>query len=317
MIEKIKKIISETYIAKRINTYKKLNKIRQKQEKKSLKKKTNKRHNYQIQLKIKNRNYDLKKIFSITFLILILAIIFIYNSSFFKIKKIEVLRQDPRTNISIAYMAIWDLKWKHIFKVDKNKLKEKLKNYQNNINYINITKFYPSTLRIKIWSYKEIYNTTINWKNYTILENGSVIPTNKPEENLLQLNILTNKQEKFVDYKQILKKKYLDKIKYIEKKLNKNLLTLQIKEIDYYVTAREAHFIFKNNLRIIFDISWNIEDIDKQIKKLIIFNKEYKNLNKTDIIYIDLRVRYKLYYCNTEEEYKCYQNLKRIYEIKK
>ena len=314
MIDKIKKILSKTYIAKKINTYKKLNKIRKKQEEKT---KKIKRHSYQIHLKIKNRNYDIKKILTFIFIFFILIIIFIYNSSFFKIKKIEILRQDPRTNISIAYMAIWDLKWKHIFKVDKNKLKEKLKNYQNNINYINISKFYPSTLRIKIWSYKEIYNTTINWKNYTILENWSVIPTNKQEENLLQLNILTNKQEKFVDYKQILKKKYLDKIRYIENKLNKNLLALQIKKIDYYVTAREVHFIFKNNLRIIFDISGNVENINNQIKKLIIFNKEYKNLNKTDIIYIDLRVKYKLYYCDTEEEYKCYQNLKRIYEIKK
>jgi hypothetical protein len=36
MIDKIKKIISDNYITKRINTYKKLNKIRLKQEKKHL-----------------------------------------------------------------------------------------------------------------------------------------------------------------------------------------------------------------------------------------------------------------------------------------
>jgi hypothetical protein len=105
MIDKIKKILSSTYIYKRFNTIKKLNKF-----KKDKKIKKNKRHNYQIQLKIKNRKIELKKIITFSFIFFILIIIFIYNSSIFKIKKIEVLRLDPRTNISIAYMAIGNLK---------------------------------------------------------------------------------------------------------------------------------------------------------------------------------------------------------------
>jgi hypothetical protein len=58
-----------------------------------------------------------------------------------------------------------------------------------------------------------------------------------------------------VDYKKIINKKYLDKIRYIESKLNKNLLTIQIKDIDYFIIEREVHFNLKNNIRVIFDIN--------------------------------------------------------------
>jgi hypothetical protein len=104
MLDKIKKILSDTFIYKRINTLKKLNKLKKKKINK--KEKKIKRNDYQIQLKIKNKKINFKNIVLFSFVAFIILITFIYNSSIFKIQKIEILRLDPRTNISIAYMAI-------------------------------------------------------------------------------------------------------------------------------------------------------------------------------------------------------------------
>jgi len=307
MFNKIKK-----YIQKKYKLHKKLKKIKDKNLKKSKNKQS-----YQFKLNFKNKNTNNKRNTIIIIIIIIIWIILLYNSSFFKVNKIEILREDPRSSINIAYLSIWNIKWKNIFSLNKNNLKNKLKNYQNNINYISITKLYPHTIKIKIWSYKEIYNTIINNKTYLLLTNWSVVPINKINKNLLTININNNKIGNFIDYKQIVKKEKLDKIIYIENKLKKNLLTNKIISIDFFPIQREVHIILKNKTRIIFDINQNLNWIDKQIKKIIIFNKQYHNINKNDIIYIDLRIKYKLYYCDIEKKYDCYNNLKRIYSIKK
>jgi hypothetical protein len=39
------------------------------------------------------------------------------------------------------------------------------------------------------------------------------------------------------------------------------------------------------------------------------------NIDKTPIIYIDLRIKNKVFYCTTENEYQCISNLKSIYSI--
>ncbi len=312
MLKYIKKLLKNNFIIKKIKLHKKLTKLKNKKQTKK-----RKRNIYQIELKIKNRHINIKQLIIFIIIIFIISTIFIFNSSFFKIKTIEILRQDPRTNINIWYMAIWNLKWKNIFNINKNILIKKLKNYQNNLNYIDISKKLPTKIIIKLWSYKAIYNTNINNKNYLILVNWTLIPTNKIDDKLLKINILNKKLPSFIEYKQILDKTYLDKIQYIQNKLNKNLLTNKIIQIDYFPISREVHFIFKNKIRIIFDINQNYKWIDSQIKKLLIFKKEKKLLNENNLIYIDLRIKYKIFYCSKKEKYNCYKNLKNIYNIKK
>jgi len=216
MFNKIKK-----YIQKKYKLHKKLKKIKDKNLKKSKNKQS-----YQFKLNFKNKNTNNKRNTIIIIIIIIIWIILLYNSSFFKVNKIEILREDPRSSINIAYLSIWNIKWKNIFSLNKNNLKNKLKNYQNNINYISITKLYPHTIKIKIWSYKEI-------------------PINKINKNLLTININNNKIGNFIDYKQIVKKEKLDKIIYIENKLKKNLLTNKIISIDFFPIQREVHIILK------------------------------------------------------------------------
>jgi hypothetical protein len=51
----------------------------------------------------------------------------------------------------------------------------------------------------------------------------------------------------------------------------------------------------------------------EQIEKIVIFNKEYLDINNETIIYIDLRIKNKVFYCLNENEVQCNLNLKSIY----
>lgn len=306
LLKKLKKIVKKNKFYKKYKTYKKLKKLEQEKKKKNIR-------NKNLKLKINTRQINYKLIWSLIFIAIIFLIIFI-NSKIFVVKKIDITRNDPESNITIAYNSINNFRWENIFYLDTNKIKQKLKNYQNNLKNIEITKIPPNTLKIKLYSFKKIFYTIINNKKFLVLANWSIIPINNIPKNLMELKIKNKNFWSFIEYKKILDKNYLNKILYIKEKLEKNLLTISIKNIEYYPIEREAHFNLKNNIKLIFDINQNKIWIDREIKKLLIFNKENYNLTKGWIIYIDLRIKWKIFYCEEKNKYYCKLNLKRIYE---
>ena len=58
------------------------------------------------------------------------------------------------------------------------------------------------------------------------------------------------------------------------------------------------------------------EDIIEQIEKTVVFHKQYHSLEKYGIYYSDFRIPNKVFYCPIEEEFRCIQNIKRIYNKK-
>jgi Fe-S cluster assembly scaffold protein SufB len=116
----------------------------------------------------------------------------------------------------------------------------------------------------------------------------------------------------FLDYKKYLNETFINNISFIINKVQENIVDLQIENIKYYVRERELHIKTKSNTILIFNINSNIKE---QIEKATIFNKEKQNINKSNIIYIDLRIKNKVFYCTTETEYQCYENLKNVYSI--
>lgn len=302
MKEKILNIIQNNKLYRKIKKIKTLKRLK--------KEKTYKRNN--LQLKINTSNY-FKKSHIIGVLGLIIFVIIIVSLSFLKIQTITVIKKSDITNISIAYKAIDKYRWEFLFLVNKDEIKNSLISYQKNIKDVNITRIIPDTLRIEIESYKALFKTTIEDKAYLITENGIAIPTNKENNDLEELLVISDEKYNFPSYKQLFKEEYLKKIVYTKNKLKDNLLNSTIKSISYYVVEREAHFTTNTDTILIFDINWNI---DNQIEKLMISNKEYYNLSKPGMIYIDLRVKNKIFYCNSENEYQCRKNLENIYEKK-
>jgi len=210
----------------------------------------------------------------------------------------------------ISYKAVENYRWKPIWQPEKSDILKNLQNYQHNIKSIKTYIKLPNTLKIIIDSYKWVFNTTINDKTFTITENGTLIPAMYSEE-YPELKIVNKiDKSKFLDYKKVFDTISLAKISSIDKSLKENIINLKIKSNTYYVVERELHIETEKNVRIIFDLNWNPKE---QIEKLAIFNKEHLDINKTPFVYIDLRIKNKVFYCTTEEEYKCIQNLKSIY----
>ncbi len=242
--------------------------------------------------------------------IIISLVLYISYWPTFKIKYIEIIKQDNITNMNIAYKATDKYRWTNIFSIEKKDILKRLKDYQQNIKNINTSIKLPNTLKININSYKTIFNTTINWKTYLITENWTLIPSTYSKD-LKELKIIYNfDKNKFLDYKKVLNSDFLKKITFIVNQTKENIIDINIKELKYYIIERELHIKTDKNTILIYNLSSQIKE---QIKKISIFNKEKININKSNIIYIDLRIKNKVFYCTNEKEYQCIQNLKSIY----
>jgi len=260
--------------------------------------------------KVLKRNYI--PYFLITSLIWLAIILFLIFWPIFKVKYIEIIKKDNITNMNISYKAVDDFRWESILKIDEKDIFNKFKSYQENIKEINLNIDFPNTIKIEAESYKEMFNIAINDKSYILVENGTLIPS-KPSKNLQNLTIIKEiDKNKFIEYKKIFEPYYLFKINEIIKKLEENIINTKIKSLTYYEIERELHIETENNLLLIFSIDSSI-DVNEQIKKLVIFNKDHLSLDKNTIVYIDLRVKNKIFYCPTESEYVCKKNIKSIY----
>lgn len=267
---------------------------------------------------IKSKHIEKLKIFwnkvssyyILIFVVLFITSLYVIFWPVFKIKKIEITKQDDITNMDIAYNALDDYRWESIFNADDDDILKSLQNYQQNIHDIKTNITLPNTLKILIDSYKWLFNTTINWKTYIITENWVLVPSNYSKE--LKTIIVKNKFEnnKFLDYKKEFDNEYIEKISGVIKSLEENLINVKINKINYYPLERELHIETDKKTTLIFDINW---DYKEQIQKIAIFNKDYLDISKNAIVYIDLRIKNKVFYCTYENEFECIDNIKKIY----
>lgn len=268
-----------------------------------------KNKNFKINIKI-NKTY----IFSLLIIISISLIYFLFIWQTFKIVSIEITRKDNISNINIAYNSLESIRNKYLFSIDEDFIIDKLEKYQNNLQFIKINKKFPDKIKIEIWSYKPLFNTVVNNNNYIITSNWTLVPS-QHSENLINLQLIWEIQEEksftIPDYKKIIKETNINKIISIYKKITENLIWIKINYISYYQIEREVHFSINNNLLLIFDLT---QDLKKQVKNFIVFNTNNLKLIKDNIIYIDLRIDNKIFYCEKDNEYKCNLNINSIYK---
>ncbi len=279
-----------------------------------------------VHFSIKNKSLEKLKFFwnNKSSYYLLLTFIFISLSLYivfwpvFKIKNIEIIKQDDITNMIISYKSVDSYRWKSIFSIKKSKIINSLKDYQHNIKMVKTNIVLPNTIKIKIESFKEVFNTDVNNKSFILTQNGVLIPKahSKSLKKLEIHNEVTNNQ--FLDYKKYLETEYITKILSIIENLESDLPKIKLKEFKYYVVEREFHVKTDKNTILIFDLDWWF---DEQINKLIVFSKD--TLKKTTPIYIDLRIDWKVFYCSKddekfhiekEKEKQCLNNLKKLYK---
>ena len=210
-----------------------------------------------------------------------------------------------------------------MFEIQDSTIEEKLKNYQNNIGYVDVDLNFPNTLEIYIASYPVYFQTQIekipgdadSVKNYYVTQNGTLIPGSKSSEfpsielkNGLETNALP-------DYKKFFLQEDIEAMYHAIDFFEKNIVGTTIETIYYYQIEKEVHFILENGNRLIYTLSKKDEEwtIKNQITKTAIFHAEQKKITDDDIIYIDMRISNKIFYCTTETKNTCNANIKKIY----
>jgi hypothetical protein len=108
--------------------------------------------------------------------LVILSIYAFFFSDYFNVKHIIINPKDNVTNVDMASKAVEEYRFKSIFFVPKDKIVEKLKNYQNNIKTVRVDRLFPNTLRIDVTSHKSVFNVNIENRNYLLLRNGTLVP---------------------------------------------------------------------------------------------------------------------------------------------
>ena len=282
-------------------------------KKKSSNFKCRRKKNTAYQLKL-NFNFDKKFILYILIwwiLFSILAITYVLKWWYFSIKTINITIKDKIVDENIAYKSIDSIRNKSIFLENKKDISKKLLDYQKNINNIKINKSLPDTLNIYIDSFPILMNVNYNWRKYSLTSNWVLLPYIKSENKKILLNIIKNKENKYkiLSYKKVFKNNVIKKIYSLIKSFKNNILEHNIEKIELFTDERELHITAKNKTIFIFSLEDNIE---KQLKKLMVFTKEKDKLLK--YIYIDLRIEDKIFICPYEKEYQCLKNYRRIYK---
>ncbi len=242
--------------------------------------------------------------------ILIFLFICLYYWNTFNIKYINIIRDDNNINQNIAYDSLNNIRWKKIFDINTSDVLSRLNSYQNHITDVKLSFSLPDSIKIRAISSPSIYNTVIHDKSYVLTRNGTAIPQS-PDENLKTIELKKDYSKYgFLDYKQILREDYLVKIDEVIQLTKENIIDIQLKNILYYPEIREVHLAMEDDALLIFSLT---DQIDEQIKKLAIFNKEHAKITTADLIYMDLRIKNKLFYCQKDTEAQCKKNLKKIY----
>ncbi len=277
-----------------------------------------KRKKIQIKFPLWMRDKSIKAHLKILYLVCIALLLwgtlFVVYGPFFKVKTIEIIRKDDITDINIAYKSLEDYRDKLIFWINSQEIAEQLKIYQKNISDVTIKKVFPNTLNITVWSYKWVFSTVINEKNYIITSNGVLVPWNGGSDvQIMKFTSPYANMNGIIDYKQVFSAKYIWEIVEVLHKIKYNLLSYQVKSLYYFPKEREVH-IDMENTKLIFDLDG---DIEEQIKKIVIFSKQTQDLKKPWILYIDLRVKNKIFFCTLETEFDCRRNLNYFYQYNK
>ncbi len=261
-------------------------------------------------------NIKFNKLYLYYFILIFLVsgLLFLTLWKTFKVQNIEIIRSDEISNLNIAYNTLESIRNKSIFFVKEKEIVEKLKKYQKNLNKVEVNKDLPNTIKIKIWSTNPLFNTIIDNKKYIITSNWTLV-NSEHSENLINLQIKwkTKSNNSYIipDYKTIISQNNVKKIANIYKEIKENLLWVKINFLSYYPIEREIHFSINEGTLLIFDLT---KDEKKQIKNLIVFNSENSQKIKESLIYIDLRIDKKIFYCEKENEYKCKSNLEYLYK---
>ena len=223
------------------------------------------------------------KITSITIFLLLAMGFTMFTSNFFRIKNIEIYRNNIQTKSPELEKFKNILLNQNYFLFNTEKYETEIKKFTP-FKDLKIKKSFPNTLEIKLKEQSIIANLKNNNKYFVVLENGQITNQDIPISKLITINYISDKN--LIEDSQILNQDQLIYIKnayfYFRKEFNQT-----IKEIDFLPTAKEIHLITENGTKIWIDTTI---EFDSQINKLKNAQPTL-DFRKKRFKYIDLRIQ--------------------------
>lgn len=202
---------------------------------------------------------------------------------------------------------------KNILFLSKKSIKDILQQDFTTIKKAHVEKIFPDTIKILIYEYelvaitKKINAESYDQQEYYLNENGYLVKIYGEKKEYIPLYIKDNKKWSFAN--QVIKAHTLEDI-FKQAAQIKQILRLNIKQIEYLQIEDEIHFILENNQRILTTVDQNIssslESVAKKIKEIKdakkrqiqikkAENNEPVKLDEIDINYIDFRIPGKVF----------------------
>lgn len=248
------------------------------------------------------------KLFILIWIIICFTLItlFLLFSPFLQIRDIYIYRQDSIINIDQAYGNIDYIRGQNILFLDTNEIAHRLLKSQKSISSIEFDIDFPHHINIHIWSYPALFQT----QEHLLLSNWVVVSKDSKQYIWIPLIKTSENIEDYAIFWNTLNTDILKNLDILITEGKKNILGFDFQNIKYYITEKELIVMHTSGGFFLFDLSSNIQ---QQIEKLAIYEKEEWNIQEKRYIYIDLRIPEKLFLCSFENEYDCRNNIKHIY----
>lgn len=261
----------------------------------------------QFQPFFSNPKVNTKIIFTWVIIVsLILVIPILFFGPFLQVKEIHIFREDSIINIDQAYWSADYIRWKNILLIDTNEIALRLQKTQKSISHIKFDIDFPHHINIHLWSYPALFQTS--W--HLILSNWVVVSKDSKQYIWIPFIQSSKDMEDYAMFWDSLNTQDLKNLNTLIQEWKKNLLGFDFNSLRYYATEKEVLLMHNSESIFIFNLAQGIE---KQIKKLAVYEKEKGNIYEKKYIYIDVRIPEKLYLCPFEAEYSCRENIKYIY----
>ena len=231
---------------------------------------------------------------------LIGLIIFVLFSPYFLIQDILIVRGSVEVDNAKIQEILKPFYGQNIFLASNETITNLIQDNFPEVKIAKLKRSLPNALNIEITNYPlvaEIIPTDawgIKNKNAKLVLNSIgmilITPPEELAENLPKITFYPT-PEKWEEKKIIISTKWLNFILLTNQRLSDEFL-IGIKNIEYYSKEREIHIETTKSFKIILDLTKNS---DSQINKLKIATKEIP-LNKSDLEYIDLRIKSKIFY---------------------
>jgi len=241
--------------------------------------------------------------------LLVCGYILLY-SKYFAISHIELTRQSDAVNMSLAYDATQRFTSTPIFFADKAVIAQSIRNFQPHVQVHSIKKIIPGTLEIVLESHPTLFGFFVWETYYEITENGVIIPAS-PRESVIVIEPKEWDLTGILEYKLFFDPKELALVATFLQTITERYPLLDVSEVQYYLLSHELHITNEKWVRFLFDLH---RDPLVQLRKLNTFYTEYQQVIKKWLVYIDVRIDEKIFYCGFESEFQCRLNLKNLYE---